>query len=461
MLKRIWLVEPPAPDLHVFSHSDLPRLGLPILGTILKQNGYDVTIFTPRSGPVDPLELAQGDLVGISITTSTAPHGYELADRIRRLSEKIGTRVPIVFGGVHATFMPEEALRHGDFVLRKEAEESFPKLLAALAGECPLPDVPGLSYREDRSIRHNQEGPPIWDLDGLPIPDLSLIRGYKPKVSPVLTSRGCPHNCTFCCVTRMMGRHYRFAGTEHVLSELRQLPTRNVFFYDDNFAADRRRTKELLHAMIGEKLGLEWGAQVRPDLADDEELLVLMREAGCNTLYIGFESANQKTLEELNKNLSIEGVKRNIGAMKKHGFHIHGMFIFGADSDRHETIRGTVRFARRTGIDTVQFMLLTPLPGTPLYASLQSAGRLLTDDWSLYDGANVVFKPAGMTAYELQKLTRWALRKFYSWPHLIQLACGREWQKAGAAIYARHILRRWYGRHRREIRQLRLIGGSS
>lgn len=455
MIKRIWLVEPPAPDLHVFSYSNLPRLGLPILGTIVRDLGFDVTILTPASGPQDPAELAAGDLVGISITTSTAAAGYALADRVRALAADAGRHVPIVFGGVHATFQPDEALAHGDYVLRREAEDSFPALLDALNQGGELGAIPGLSYWDGGAARHNADGPRAGDLDRIPVPDLGLIRNFKSPVTPVLASRGCPHNCTFCCVTEMMGRQYRFAGTERVLAELRRAPTRSIFFYDDNFAADRARTKDLLRRLIDGEFGLEWSAQVRSDVAEDEELLSLMRRSGGKILYIGFESVNQAALTEFHKGLTVAAVERNIKTIKRHGFHIHGMFIFGADSDRPEVLRETVRFARRTGIDTVQFMTLTPLPGTPLFARLQAEGRLLTTDWRRFDGANVVFKPAGMSAYELQRLTYWAFRKFYSWGLLLRFARQREWLKAGLVVYARHVLRRWYAKHKGDFRRLR------
>ncbi|MGE5598765.1 MAG: B12-binding domain-containing radical SAM protein, partial [Bacteroidota bacterium] len=379
--------------------------------------------------------------------------------RVRALAAAAGRRVPVVFGGVHATFRPEEALEHGDYVLRGEAEESFPALLDALNNGGDLGDIPGLTFRDGRDVRHNRDAPCIADLDRLPDPDLGLIRNYRPGITPILASRGCPHDCIFCCVTRMMGRQYRFNGIARVLAQLRRAATGGVFFYDDNFAADRRRTKELLQAMIAEDLRLRWSAQVRSDVAEDEELLALMRRAGCAILYIGFESVNQDTLTELHKGLSIAAVERNIRAIKRHGLQIHGMFVFGADNDHPAVLRQTVAFARRTGLDTVQFMTLTPLPGTPLYEKLAGEGRLITTDWRRYDGANVVFRPAGMTAYELQRLTLWALRRFYSAGLFLRYAWRAEWAKAGLVVYARHIIRRWTARNKRALRRLKLLEG--
>ena len=463
MIQRIMLVEPPAPDFHVFSFCNLPRLGLPILGTILRQKGYDITILVPASGRIDPVELAQGDLVGISITTSTAPAGYRLADQVHALAAERGRAIPVVFGGVHATFCPEEALAHGDFVIRREGEASFPALIEALNHGRGLDGIPGLSYWDGPQMRRNEDGPRVQDLDGLPSPDLSLIRGFKSPVTPILASRGCPHNCTFCCVTEMMGRQYRFVGNERVLDELRRAGTRNIFFYDDNFAANRGRTKDLLRAMIREGLNLEWSAQVRSDVADDGELLSLMRRAGGKILYIGFESVNQAALNEYHKGLTTGAIQRDIEIIKSHGFHIHGMFIFGADNDGPEQIWETVSFARRNGLDTVQFMMLTPLPGTPLYERLKQEGRILSTDWQRYDGANVVFRPAAMTPYQLQVLTHRAYRKFYSLGLLCRYLIRREWLKAGAVFFAQYTLRKWWWEHRSDLRDLQALeeGGGS
>lgn len=459
MIKHIRLIEPPAPDYHVFSFCDLPRLGLPILGAILKEKGYEVQISIPAGVRPSLADLLQADLVGISITTSTAPEGYRLADRLREMAKAHGKRLPVVFGGVHATFLPEEALTHGDYVIRHEGEESFPALIAALDGDGDLSAIPGLSYFDGDAVRHNPDGRPIENLDRIPCPDLTLIQGYKPRITPILASRGCPHHCTFCCVTEMMGRRYRRCSVDRVIDELRRAPTRSVFFYDDNFAADRAGTKALLRRMIDEGLDLRWSAQVRSDVAEDEELLALMRRAGGAILYIGFESANQEALTELHKGLAIAAVEDNIRIIKQHGFDIHGMFIFGADSDHPESLRRTLAFARRNKLDTVQFMTLTPLPGTPLFTRLGSEGRLLTTDWRRYDGANVVFRPARMTPYELQVLTYRALRKFYSWGLLLRYAARRQWAKAGVVAYARITLGKWYNRHRGWFEALKARSG--
>ena len=193
---KIALIEPNAPDYHIYSAWAIPRLGLPVLGTILREQGHQVKIYHEALEDFSPRKIwdvLNADLVGISITSSTAPRGYAMG----RLLKLKG--VPVVFGGVHATFLPEEPLRFGDYVLEGEAEESFPKLVSVLEGGGDLSEVPNLFYKDGDRIVATEKRPMCLSLDELPIPDFSLIEGHhKLKIYPVMTSRGCPFNCTFC-----------------------------------------------------------------------------------------------------------------------------------------------------------------------------------------------------------------------------------------------------------------------
>jgi len=170
-----------------------------------------------------------------------------------------------------------------------------------------------------------------------------------------------------------------------------------IFFVDDNFAAYKERTKEILKGMIKEGIRVRWVAQTRTDVAEDIELLRLMSEAGCHTLNIGFESINPKTLDAYNKKQEVKEIVNCIKAVRDFGIHLHGMFVFGADTDDLNTIRNTIEFVTDTGIDTVQFMILTPMPGTPLFFEMLNSKRLLHTDWSKFDSQHIIFRPTLMT----------------------------------------------------------------
>jgi radical SAM superfamily enzyme YgiQ (UPF0313 family) len=412
-IRNIVLIEPKSPERHVFSRWKLPRLGLALLGTILKQAGYQVRLFVEEVAPVDFEALFSADLVGISTITSTAPRAYEFARAVRRAG------IPVVMGGPHVTFLADEALQHCDYVLRGEADDAIVGLVRAIESGEGLETFPALSRRVGDTVVHNPGRTDCPDIEALPAPDLSLIHGFdlSPKanhVVPVQTSRGCPFNCTFCSVTKMFGREYRYRSTENVMAELRPLKGRWVFFYDDNFTANRARAKELLRAMIREDLGIRWSSQVRCDAAGDLELLDLMAKSGCYYVYIGLESVSPEVLRHFNKRQSVEQMEYAIGQFHDRRIRIHGMFIFGADYDTDETFRQTVRFARAHQIESAQFMILVPLPGTPLLAQLEAEGRLLSHDWSLYDAHHVVFRPKNMSTLTLQVETLRAFCRFYT-----------------------------------------------
>ncbi|MDH7601543.1 MAG: radical SAM protein [Armatimonadota bacterium] len=408
-IKKVALIEPRAPGYHVYSRIALPRLGLPLIGAMLKQRGIDVTVYCQDFVDIDYSDVLSSDLVGISTTTSTAPEGYRIAQRIREAG------IPVVMGGSHVTFLPDEALQYADFCVRGEGEYTMLELVDAIESGSGFGNIAGLSYRIGDEIRHNPPRELVQDLDALPFPDLSLIRGReKMGITPIATSRGCPYNCNFCSVIKMFGRGYRQRSVDSVIEELRYLQPETVFFYDDNFAGNRERAKALLERMLSEGLTPYWTAQVRVDIARDRELLALMKRSNCYILYIGLESVNPATLQEFNKKQSVEEIIEAVRIIHEHGIMIHGMFVFGAEHDDVSDLRAAANFALRTGIDTVQFMILTPLPGTAYFDQMEREGRLLTREWHLYDGQHVVFQPAQMSPYELQKETFKAMRRFYS-----------------------------------------------
>ncbi|HUI71815.1 MAG TPA: radical SAM protein, partial [Spirochaetia bacterium] len=361
----------------------------------------------------------------------------------------------VVYGGPHASFLPEEALEHGDYVIVGEGETGFPLLAEALNRNASLLDVPGLVWKDNGVVRRNPPAQPIEDLDSLPFPDFSLldmgsltkmgIQGPGKPTIPMQTSRGCPFDCTFCSVTGMFGRRYRHRSTENIIAELSQYdPSQHViFFYDDNFAANPRKTKELLREMIRCKLGFEWSTQVRSDIAKDREMLDLMVQAGCTSLYIGFESVDPRALQEMKKSQSVEDIRFAIREIRKRKIHVHGMFVFGFDSDTPDSAKATVDFAIAEKIDSTQFMILTPLPGSGFYARMLAEGRLLDTDWDTFDAHHVKFVPRGFTPWELQRAQIDAHTRFYALLRVIaRLLRGRI---AGflVGVYAHALNRRW------------------
>ncbi len=447
---KIVLIEPKAADYHIYSGIRLPRLGLPILGTILRDRGHQVRIYCEDVRPIDYATVMSADLVGISTTTSTAPQAYRIAQRISRKG------IPVMFGGPHATFMAEEALQYGDFSVAGEAEHSFPLLVERLTERDAWSEIPGLSYWRDGNMYHNPMAVGPADLDTIPAPDLDLLEGAeRMSFAPVMTSRGCPYNCSFCAVTKVFGRRYRFRSTQNVVEEIAGIHKPGLFFYDDNFTASPLRTKELLEEMIRKNLTPRWSAQVRVDAAKDRELLTLMKRANCTRVFVGFESVVPDTLTAYRKQQTVEEMEESIRAFQSVGIKVHGMFVLGSDQDDNTVARKTAEFARKKWIDTVQLLILTPLPGTETYQELEEQERIFTKRWELYDGMHVVFEPAQMSPFELQKEMVRATAGFYSIKECIRDILRFKFFNAFVRYHGWRIVRRWRRANKRIVSQLK------
>jgi radical SAM superfamily enzyme YgiQ (UPF0313 family) len=410
-IKNILFIEVKSPFHHIFSRTTIPRLGSVLLATILNNNGYKAHVIIEDVKEFDSSMLEGIDLVAISSITSTAPRAYDMADECREKG------VPVVMGGPHVTFLPDEALMHCDYVIRGEGERPIVELLNALNDGAPLNTINGLSYKADK-VYHNENEDFVKDLDSLPTPDFSTVEAWDAKnVIPFASSRGCPFRCKFCSVIKMFGTQMRYLSVDRVIEDVKEYlkKTDHIFFCDDNFTANKKRTKEIARRFIDEGIDIEWSAQVRVDAAKDEELLDLMYRSGCCTVFIGFESVNPKTLLAYDKKQSIDDIRHAIETFHKHNISIHGMFVLGSDEDNIFTIKNTAKFAVETKLGSVQFLVLTPLPGTDTYSELKAKGLLISDDWKLYDSHHAVFKPKNMSAYELQVGAFKAMGKFYSW----------------------------------------------
>ena len=449
-MHRIVFIEPKSIDEHIFTQFKLPRLGTLILGTMMKEKGWDVEIIAEDMSPIILDDIADADIVGISIITNTADKGYKLADMLH------ANGITTVIGGPHATFMPEEALQHADFVIKSEGENAFMQFIEAWEHNRPYSEVPNLSYKKDGAVIHNQITACRTDLDSLPVIDFSLLRNHESMtIIPVQTSRGCPYDCSFCSVTGMFGRKFRYRSTEHIMKELRTYRDlgKMIFFYDDHFAANPRRAKELLRAMIQENLFFKWSTQVRVEVARDQELLDLMKKAGCHTLFIGFESVNPESLVEMNKKQTTADIVDAVKNIHSRGINIHGMFVYGFDKDTPATLKKTIEFAKILDITSAQFLLLTPFPGTTLRKNM--GHRIMTNEWALYDTHHVVFHPARLTARELQSAQIMGHRGFYSLTRMIKLLFQKKWLALGIALYARYINFIYITKNRAYLRSLR------
>ncbi len=436
---KIRLIEPAPPSINLLSYGFYPRLGLPIIGAALKAAGHDVRIYCQQVAPLDLEDVCSADLIGISTTTSTAPAAFALADGLRAAG------LTVVIGGPHPTFVPDDAMPHADFVGRGEGgDELMLDLVQVLSGKRDPESVLGLSFWRDGRPVHNDLRPRRPDLDCMPTPDFSLIVGSKRmRETPMLTSLGCPFDCTFCTVSMMFGRGYRFRSAESVIAELEARRPKSVFFYDDNFAANKRHLKELLQLMIDRGITPRWQAQVRTDVARDEELLKLMKASGCHRVALGFESVDQATLDGYGKSQTVEDITACIRALHRHGIKCHGMFMVGADSDTLTTARDTVAFAQQHDVDSLMLNVLTPGLGTRQYDAMDAGERIFEHRWQFYDGQHVIFTPEHMTPAELQNAVVKGYEDFYSLASSLRYLRRLRLENALEHLWGWWYIRRW------------------
>jgi len=330
------------------------------------------------------------DLIGITCMTAAAPRAYEIARRFRRRG------VPVVLGGMHPTFLPDEALEHADAVCVGDAEGVWARIVRdALAGRlAPI-------YRSEGPAR----------LAGLePLPRHLVPKRHYGTVQAVQATRGCPHRCAFCAVSAFHDGRFKRRPVGEVVAEIAALPERFFIFVDDSLTADPEYARELFRAL--RPLGKRWFSQATLGFADDVELVRTAAASGCIGLFVGLETFSERNLVTVDKGFNrVEDYRERIEVLHAHGIGVEAGIVFGFDPDDRGVFRRTLEHLDELEIDMVQASVLTPLPGTPYYDRMRA--RIFDHDWSHYDYHRVVFEPRRMSAEELQAGHDWVTREFY------------------------------------------------
>jgi radical SAM superfamily enzyme YgiQ (UPF0313 family) len=340
----------------------------------------------------------------LSVETYTAQRAYQIASEYRKRG------IPVIFGGFHATLMPEEAEQYAEAIVIGEAEPVWPEVIddlrhARLKKRYQAEHQPDLAdIRIDRSIFHNKRYLPI----GL-----------------VETGRGCRFPCEFCAIQSFFQRSHRQRPIEHIIEEISRLrdTSRLFFFVDDNFAGNINTAKPLLRELA--RLKIRWITQMSINAAHDEEFLALMRHSGCTGVLIGFESLNPDNLSAMKKdfNLMKSGYQGALNNLRRHNIRVYGTFVFGYDHDSAESFDEAVEFALEQKFYIAAFNHLTPFPGTPLYRRLQQENRLHYPAWWLdqrYRYNDVPFSPARLKAEEITRFCVASRKRFYSLKNILR-----------------------------------------
>ncbi len=348
---------------------------------------------------VRPLRVPERvDLAGITVNVDTSARAYAIAAQFRARG------VPVILGGIHASAVPEEALRHADAVCVGEAEEVWASVLED-AQHGALKPV----YRSERPIDPASIPPLRWEM---------LDASKYLCTNLVCASRGCPFACEFCYNTCAYARHLCQARpVENVIDEILRLRSNHFMFVDDNLIGDLPWARKLVAALA--PLGLTWHAAVSANIGSHPDLLDAMRDAGCRSLFIGFESINPESLRDAHKRQNtVSGYDALMAAIHERGIMVNASLVFGFDHDGPDVFPRTLEWLVRNKVETMTAHILTPYPGTRLYDRLKKEGRILDSDATHYNTAHVVFQPKGMSPEELVQGYTGLYRDFYSFANI-------------------------------------------
>ncbi|MGH9127192.1 MAG: B12-binding domain-containing radical SAM protein, partial [Acidimicrobiales bacterium] len=380
-----------------------PPMPIYVLSALARREGWTAV---PVDLNYEKLPKEDPDLVGIVVWTMLAPQAYALADQYRARGIKV------VLGGVHASMLPGEALRHADAIVVGEAESVMGRLLDdAAAGR--MEGVYQGTWGDMTAVPKVDE----W----IDIHEKQPYFRYVPK-NTLQSTRGCRFNCDFCSVIRINGRGSRHRDPAEVVEELKVLSKRgqrfgsfcHVAFLDDDFASDLEYTAEMAEAILSSGLKISWSAQASIGLSRDPKVVDLVAKAGLTVIFTGFESTSRETLIECNKKNRPSMFGESIQTLHDHKILVEGGFIFGFDHDEPDVFEHTVAFIDNIKVDSAHMAILTPLPGTQTFARMAQANRIRTYNWGAYDLYHCVFEPAQMTAEQLEAGLWQAYHDFYA-----------------------------------------------
>ena len=385
-------------------YSRFPPLSLLTLAGMTPQDKYKMIV---RDEHVESSDVDEHvDIVAIQTYISSAYRAYELADKYRERGAKI------IMGGLHATSLPHEAAQYADAVCIGPAETVWNKILD--------------DFEKGRLCKFYQ-GECTGSAALVPKPrrDLMNPKAYLLR-NTIVTSRGCPHHCDFCYKSTFWGKnYYETRPISKVEEELDDVQDGLVFFLDDNLLANKSYCRQLFHSLKGR--GITWQSAASLDVAKDPQYLKEAYESGCRSLFIGFESLSSESMKSVNKNVNaVTDYEEAIRVIHASGIMINSSFVFGFDNDDADIFDRTIEFGIKNKLETASLHILTPLPGTPVFTQMESSGRLLHKNWSLYDVYHAVFQPKRMSPQELEEGHQRTIKEFYSYGSIINRALGTD-----------------------------------
>ena len=412
------------------THIITPPLGLGYISSYLKKFGYEIKFIDGLNLRLKNEEIVKRvkdcGVVGIGVLTD---YYLETKDLVKKLKEagKI-----VILGGVHPSVLPKETLEEtgADFLVIGEGEETIVELIKAIEKKKKVDKIKGIAYKQKGKVIINPRRELIKDLNAVGFPDWKSIdpRTYQKAphgaivknfpIAPIMTSRGCPYECEFCVSPNFWCKKIRFRTPENVIEEIKYLVknfgVKEIHFEDDNLTLIRKHVEKICKLIIENKLKISWATPngIRADKVD-EKLFRLMKKAGCYSIVLGIESGNQEILDNIKKREKLEDIENAAKAAKKVGLITQGFFIFGLPGETEETIKNSIRFAKKIRLDRAHFMLLDMLPGSELWEKYKHEFKI---DYSKRSYQDVTWYPKTIDPKKLKQWQPKAFRSFFFRP---------------------------------------------
>ena len=397
---KLYLIHP-APlknrdNKHRKRKASLVPINLPIIAGLTPDN-FEIKIIDENIEDIDFNDTP--DIVGITGMTAVINRAYEIADAYRARGVKV------ILGGIHVSMLPDEALPHADAIVVGEVENIWQNLISDFI---------------NGRLNKVYTGAIDMPLNGKSLVRRDLInKKVYSMPNPIMTSRGCPHNCTYCSVTKFWGHHFRHSPVDDIINEIKGIGDKRIAFVDDNVYGDIKHSKELFKKM--KALHVKWVGQGDMRIARNPELLELARGSGCEWLFIGIETISTENLKSIHKSFNMaDQYSSAISKIKSSGIKVFGSFIFGLENDDERVFERTAEFGIQNKLDGANFYILTPFPGTDLFEQMEKQKLLLHKDWSKYDANHVVFKHRILTKEQLENGLIYAYKRFYSFPSIMK-----------------------------------------
>ena len=434
-MKVLFVNPPQTASKYKFMGVIAPPLGIAYMAGVLQENNIDVEILDASAEDMDfkdvekELLKRKPDLVALTALTPTIGRALETAQVVKEtLPDSI-----VVMGGYHPTFNFIETLEdeNVDIVIRGEGEYIMLNLVQALENQSSLHDVKGIVFEDKNSkeIVVNPEAPLIQDLDELPFPALNLLPMKKYRLldmdthmTTMITTRGCPMQCSFCSSAAMHGKKIRERSVENIVDEIEYLKTNydidTIAFMDDTFTLKKRKVMAICDEILKRNIEIMWGCTSRVDTLD-ENLLKKMKEAGCITIFIGVESADQQQLDNMCKNTTIAKIENAFKIAHKLKIRTIASVALGMPGDTKEIMNKTVKFVHKLKPNYAIYSLATPYPGTRFYKEAFEKNLIKIKDWSKYTLITPILETIDCSLNDMRKIQAKAFMKFYLRPHYI------------------------------------------